>query len=233
MSFKGLLGSLLACNLVGIMMTVLLIKIDAAQRRNNTKFILSFFCDIFITLITKFMNAFEINKIIAAIILVGCLFFGVGKLADFIFYVEKPEKSAYSIQQVAETTTVANTTSSESSGSDDIMALFANVNSAQGKKLFSKCQSCHNIAKGSKAKIGPSLYNIFRKIGSSPDYKYSKALLAYGKSWDVNELNGFLLNPKKWIPNNKMSFAGMKKPEDRAAVILWMNENSDSPLPLQ
>jgi cytochrome c len=57
--------------------------------------------------------------------------------------------------------------------------------------------------------------------------------LAYGKSWDVNELNGFLLNPKKWIPNNKMSFAGMKKPEDRAAVILWMNENSDSPLPLQ
>ena len=172
------------------------------------------------------------NKIIVSILFAIILVLGINKITDAIFYVEKPEKSAYSIQ-IVETTTIASTTNSEGSGPDDIMALFASVNSAQGKKLFSKCQSCHNIAKGSKAKIGPSLYNIFRKVGSFPDYKYSKALLAYGKSWDVNELNGFLLNPKKWIPKNKMSFAGVKKPEDRAAIILWLNENTDSPLPLQ
>ena len=89
------------------------------------------------------------NKIIVSIVFAIILVIGINKITDAIFYVEKPEKSAYSIQ-VAETTTVANTTSTESSGSDDIMALFASVNSAQGKKLFSKCQSCHNIAKNSK-----------------------------------------------------------------------------------
>ena len=87
--------------------------------------------------------------------------------------------------------------------------------------------------KNSKHKIGPSLNNIWRKVGSAPDYKYSKALLAYGKTWDVAELNGFLLNPKKWIPKNKMSFLGLKKPEDRAAIILYLNENTDNPLSLQ
>jgi len=174
------------------------------------------------------------TKIIVSICLTVILIMGINKIADSIYYVEKPE-SAYQVDSI---TTVANTTTSETSsnnsGTENIMALFTNVDSAQGKKLFSKkCQSCHNIAKGSKAKIGPSLYNIFRKVGSSPDYKYSKALLAYGKSWDVDELNGFLLNPKKWIPNNKMSFAGVKKPEERASIILYLNENNDSPLQLK
>ena len=87
------------------------------------------------------------NKIIVSIVLAVILVLGINKITDAIFYVEKPEKSAYSIQ-IVETTTIASTTNSEGSGPDDIMALFASVNSAQGKKLFSKCQSCHNIAKG-------------------------------------------------------------------------------------
>ena len=172
------------------------------------------------------------NKIIVSIVLAVILVLGINKITDLIFYVEKPEKSAYQIDNI---TTIASTTSAEtSSGSSDsdIMALFASVDLADGKKIFSKCSSCHNIA-NSKHKIGPSLKNIWRKVGSAPDYKYSKALSTYGKTWDVVELNGFLLKPKKWIPNNKMGFAGLKKPEDRAAVILYMNSFSDNPLPLK
>ena len=171
------------------------------------------------------------NKIFVSILFAIILVLGINKVTDVIFYVEKPEQSAY---QVASVTTVASTTSAETSSDSsdsDIMALFASADLASGKKLFARCSSCHNIA-NSKNKIGPTLKNIWRKAGSVPDYKYSKALSAYGKTWDVSELNGFLLNPKKWIPNNKMGFSGLKKPEDRAAIILYLNTFADNPLPL-
>ena len=171
-------------------------------------------------------------KIIISIALAVIVILGINKIADNIYEVKKPEKSAYQIDSI---TTVASTTStgtSSESSDSDIMALFASADLEAGKKIFSKCSSCHNIA-NSKHKIGPSLKNIWRKVGSAPDYKYSKALLTYGKTWDVAELNGFLLKPKKWIPKNKMGFAGLKKPEDRAAVILYMNSFADNPLPLQ
>ena len=172
------------------------------------------------------------NKIAVSIILAIILVIGINKVADVIFYVEKPEQSAaYQVEGIA---TVASTTSAETSSDSsdsDIMALFTSADLASGKKIFSRCSSCHNIA-NSKSKIGPTLKNIWRKVGSVPDYKYSKALSTYGKTWDVAELNGFLLNPKKWIPNNKMGFGGLKKPEDRAAIILYMNTFADNPLPL-
>jgi cytochrome c len=72
-----------------------------------------------------------------------------------------------------------------------------------------------------------------RSAGSAPGYKYSKAMAAHGKNWSFEEMNGFLIKPKNWIKGTKMSFAGLKKAEDRAAVILYMNENTNSPLQLQ
>jgi len=58
-------------------------------------------------------------------------------------------------------------------------------------------------------------------------------MAAYGKAWSFDEMNGFLKKPKDWIKGTKMSFVGLKNPKDRAAVILYMNENTDNPLPLQ
>jgi len=173
------------------------------------------------------------TKIIISIALAVILIVGINKIADTVYKVEKPEKSAYQIDSL--TTAASNTsanTSSENATSSDIMALFASTDLETGKKIFSKCSGCHSIA-DSKHKIGPSLKNIWRKVGSAQDYKYSKALSTYGKAWDVAELNGFLLKPKKWIPGNKMGFAGLKKAEDRAAVILYMNSFADNPLSLK
>jgi len=175
------------------------------------------------------------NKIIVSIVLAVILILGINKITDVIFYVEKPEKSAY---QVASTTTVASTTSSESvstsSGSEDILALFASVSATEGAKVFKKCAACHSISEGGGNKIGPALWGVMgRPAGSVEGYKYSKALLAHGKNWSFEEMNGFLLKPKEWIKGTKMSFAGLKKAKDRAAVILYMNENSNNPLPLQ
>ena len=174
------------------------------------------------------------NKIIVSIILAVILVVGINKVADVIFYVEKPEKSAY---QVAEITTAASTTNteatSENSESGNIMALFASTSAADGAKVFKKCAACHSVNKGGANKIGPALWGVIgRKAGSISDYKYSKAMAAHGKNWSFEEMNGFLIKPKEWIKGTKMAFAGLKNEKDRAAVILYMNENTNNPLPL-
>ena len=159
---------------------------------------------------------------------------GINKISDVVFYVEKPEKSAYQVAVVTTASTTTTKTSSEVGEASDIMALFASVSSADGAKVFKKCAACHSIAKGGANKIGPALWGVIgRKAGAVPNYKYSKALVAHGKAWSFEEMNGFLIKPKDWIKGTKMSFAGLKKAEDRAAVILYMNENSDNPLPIQ
>ena len=175
------------------------------------------------------------NKIIVSIVLAVILILGINKITDAIFYVEKPEKSAY---QIATATTAASKTavdtSSESLDTGNIMALFASTSAADGAKVFKKCLTCHSIGKGDPNKIGPNIFGVLnRKAGSISDYKYSKAMAAYGKVWSFEEMNGFLTKPKDWIKGTKMSFMGLKSAKDRAAVILYMNENTDNPLPLQ
>jgi len=172
------------------------------------------------------------NKIIVSIVFAIILVLGINKVTDVIFYVEKPEKSAY---QVASITTVASTASAETSSEiGNIMAIFASTSAAEGAKVFKKCQTCHSIAEGGKNKIGPALWGVLgRQAGSLPDYKYSKAMAAHGKKWSFEEMNGFLIKPKDWIKGTKMSYAGLKSEKERAAVILYMNENTNSPLPLQ
>jgi len=173
------------------------------------------------------------NKIIVSIVLAIILVLGINKIADVIFFVKKPEKSAY---QVAMTTT-ASTTSAETSLDDadsgNIMSLFASTSSADGAKIFKKCAACHSIAQGGGNKIGPALWGVpGRKAGTVSGYKYSKSMIAYGKPWSFEEMNGFLTKPKDWIKGTKMSFVGLKNAKERAAVILYMNENTDSPLSL-
>ena len=175
------------------------------------------------------------NKIIASIILAIILVWGINKITETIFYVEKPEKSAYQVTDLSTTaTTGVTTTSFGDVESGDIMTLLSSASSADGEKVFKKCAACHSIAKGGGNKIGPSLWGVLgRQAGSISDYKYSKAMTAHGKPWSFEEMNNFLIKPKDWIKGTKMSFVGLKSEKDRAAVILYMNEKTNSPLPLQ
>jgi len=174
------------------------------------------------------------NKIVVSIVLAVILVVGINKISDSIFYVEKPEKSAYQVDSLAETNNITNT--EEVSGdvdSGNIKALFASVSTAEGAKIFKKCAACHSIAQGGGNKIGPALWGVLgRTAGSISDYKYSKAMAAHGRSWSFEEMNSFLIKPKDWIKGTKMSFAGIKSAKERAAVILYMNENTDNSLPI-
>ena len=178
------------------------------------------------------MDSFEINKIVAAVLLVALLVIGIGKLSNVIFYVEKPEKPGYAVEvQQASTSTTATATVEDKTV--DIAALMALGDVNAGEQIFKKCAACHSINQGGANKIGPALYNVVgRKIGGVADYKYSKAFIEYGKEWNFEELNGFLIKPSKWIKGTKMAYAGLRKEEDRASVIKYLNQNSDNPLPL-
>ncbi len=175
------------------------------------------------------MDSFEINKIIAAVLVIFLVVFGIGKISNLIFYVEKPNTSAYKVQ-------VSKTSTTQTSGITqdvDISAFLATGTAEHGEKVFKKCSACHSVKKGGKNKIGPALYNVLgRNMGALENYKYSKALIAFGKEWTFNEMNAFLIKPTKYIKGTKMAFAGLKKEKDRASVILFMNQNSDNPLPL-
>ncbi len=178
------------------------------------------------------MDSFEINKIVAAILMVALLIIGIGKISDIIFYTEKPKTPGYSV----EVEQVVNNSASATESSEkviDIAALMAMGDLAAGEKVFKKCAACHSITKDGKNNIGPALYNVIgRQVGSVSDYKYSKALSGYGKEWTFEELNGYLIRPAKWIKGTKMAFAGLRKEKDRASVIMYLNQNSDNPLPL-
>ena len=179
------------------------------------------------------MDSFEINKIVAAILMVALLIIGIGKLSNVIFHVEKPKKPGYAVN--VEKAVVVNTASTSETLEEkiDISALMALGDVAAGEKVFKKCAACHSIVKGGANKIGPALYNVVgRKVGGVSDYKYSKALMEYDKNWTFEELNGFLLKPTKWIKGTKMAYAGLRKESDRASVIKYLNNNSDNPLPL-
>ena len=178
------------------------------------------------------MDSFEINKIVAAILMVALLVIGIGKFSDIIFHVEKPKTPGYAVE-VDQATTVSTSTKKNVEEKIDIAALMAMGDVASGEKIFKKCAACHSIVKGGKNNIGPALYNVVgRKTGAVTDYKYSKALASFDKEWTLEELNGYLIKPAKWIKGTKMAFAGLRRETDRASVILYLNQNSDSPIPL-
>ena len=173
------------------------------------------------------------NKIIVSIVLAIILVLVINKITDVIYYVEKLEKSAYQVSIITTGSTTTTEKNSEDIVSGNIMTLFASTSVADGAKVFKKCAACHSIAQGGGNKIGPALWGVLgRKAGSISDYKYSKAMAKHEKAWSFDEMNSFLIKPKDWIKGTKMSFAGLKNAKDRAAVILYMNENTDNPLPL-
>ena len=177
------------------------------------------------------MDSFELNKIIAAVLLTALIVIGIGKFTDILFHVDKPKESAYKIEGL-ETINTNASASSESKVIEvvDIKQLLAMGDLQHGEKVFKKCSACHQIASGGKNMIGPNLWSVIgRTAGSVSDYKYSKAMVAYGKEWTYEEMNSYLIKPQAYVKGTKMAFAGLRKEKDRASVILFMNSKSSSP----
>lgn len=156
---------------------------------------------------------------------------GISIVTDEIFLPEKPEKQAYVVEGVVEEASAA---APAAVADKPIGAYMAAADVSKGEAVFKKCGACHNAEKGGPNGIGPNLYGI---VGApharTAGFGYSEVLAAMkGKVWTWDDLNAWLISPKAYAPGTKMAFAGIAKPEDRAAVLAWLNSKSDSPLPL-
>ncbi len=119
-------------------------------------------------------------------------------------------------------------------GADPFLAKVEAADPAAGKKLFRQCAACHSPDEGGGNRVGPALWGVYgRDVGTAEGFNYSQALLDIPGSWDVEKLNHYLENPKEFAPGNKMVFAGVRKEDDRAALIAYLHSLSNSPVPLE
>ncbi|WP_299849099.1 cytochrome c family protein [uncultured Roseovarius sp.] len=132
---------------------------------------------------------------------------------------EAPAEEAATEEMASEEPAAEEAAGAEASG---FAAMVASADAAKGEKVFKKCKACHALEDG-KNRVGPHLFNLVdRPIGGVEGFKYSDALAGNGGTWTADELSAFLTKPKDYAPGTKMSFAGLRKEEDRAAVIAYI-----------
>lgn len=163
----------------------------------------------------------ESNKILAAFLVAGIIAMLAGLFSHKAIEPKKLAENAYKIEGV--TAAAGGGVPAAAETAEPIKDLLAKADPAAGEKISKICASCHTFAKGEPNRIGPNLAGIVgRARGSAPGFAYSDAIKAKGGNWDADSLNEFLWSPKKFVPGTKMTFVGLKKPEDRAALIKWM-----------
>jgi cytochrome c len=176
------------------------------------------------------VDSFEWNKIFGGLLAGFVALLGITIVSDHIYAVTAPEKPGYVVEGVVEEAAAGPAAEAEKPAA----FYLASADVAKGEATFKKCAACHNAEKGGANGTGPNLWGVVgRPIASHGGFGYSDALSGMkGKNWDFDSLWGWLKSPKNFMAGNKMSFAGISKPEERAAVIAYLNTKSDSPLPL-
>jgi len=180
------------------------------------------------------MSGLEVNKILASIILALIVVKVIGHIGDFIVDVDNTEmqQTAYKIE-VPETVNDVSGSDYKEEVTEPISLLLANASLDKGQKIFKKCSACHTYKKEGANKVGPNLWNLINSPKAKVEgFAYSKELAEFGGQWGYEELAQFLYKPKEYIKGTKMNFAGLKKVQDRANLVLFLREQSDNPAPL-
>ncbi|MGI9366080.1 MAG: c-type cytochrome [Rhizobiaceae bacterium] len=179
------------------------------------------------------MDSFEWNKVFGAFLALAFVVMGINFLSDGIYHSNDPETPGFAIEGGE---AIAATSPADKGPSvEPIVALLASADLAKGEKVGKKCVACHTFNEGGANKVGPSLYGIVnRPIAGIDGFGYSGALKTYAadKTWTYEELNAFLYKPKAHVKGTSMGFAGLKKTEDRAAMIAYLRSLAATPVPL-
>jgi cytochrome c len=100
----------------------------------------------------------------------------------------------------------------------------ADGDAKHGERLFEECRACHTLDR-SVDSVGPDLHGVFgRRAATLDDFRYSPALKRSGITWTVETLDGYIADPQKVVPANRMPYAGMPDARDRADLIIYMQQ---------
>lgn len=168
----------------------------------------------------------DFNKVFAAILVAGIVAMLGGFISKQLVHSPKLAENAFNIEAMEPVAA-----GGKPAGPDPILALIAAADASRGEKIAKACAACHSFTKGGPNGVGPNLWGT---VGGAKNhaagFAYSGALQETGGTvWTYAELNKFLWKPKAYAKNTKMSYAGLKKPEDRAALLAWLRNQADSP----
>ena len=169
-----------------------------------------------------------LEKIGGAILMTAWLVYASITVGNLMLYVEEPV-----VAMTKPETKKATKSETAAPAAEDLAVLLVAASPERGAKAFKKCKACHTTKSGGANRVGPNLWDVVgRSKAGAAGFAYSSALKKLGGAWSYEDLDGFLARPKKFVPGTKMSFAGMKKAKDRAAVIAYLRSFSESPKPL-
>ena len=171
-----------------------------------------------------------LEKFGGSILIVMWLVWGTNVIGDF-FLPEPAKASALQIAGVPAAS--AGAAKAAKAEPQDALVLIAKADPKNGAKVFNKCKACHTPDKGGKNRVGPNLWNVVgNKMATHAGYNFSSALKNKGGEWTYKNLDAFIKSPRNFAKGTKMTFAGIRKASDRAALIAYLRGLSDSPKPL-
>lgn len=177
------------------------------------------------------MDTMTVNKLVAALLVGLLLAKGFAMISEESFHTEAPETPAYAVA-LPESEAAAEAPSEVEQG-PTFAALLAGASADRGQRSFGKCMACHSVNPADGNKIGPNLSNVVgAPVAHRDDFNYSGALAEHGGSWSYELLNAWLSDPRAAIPGNKMAFAGIARPQERADLIAFLRAGTDNPPPL-
>ncbi len=166
------------------------------------------------------------NTIAGWVLFAGIVLLGASVVTGEVFHGGRPDTMGYPIEGVE----VEGQAVEEG---PPLAALLAQADLAAGEQAFRKCTACHNIEPGGAHQLGPALYgSMGNPIAGHAGFNYSDALRGHGGTWGWEEMDAWIANPRRFAPGNKMTFAGIANPQERANLMVFMNTRDNAPLPL-
>ncbi len=155
--------------------------------------------------------------VIAALLLAAC-----GK--------SSPDANGAPVADSGASTAAAPTDAQKKAILATLPAAYQGADLANGQAKFALCQSCHTVAEGQTAMVGPNLWGVFgRKAGSAPGFTYSDGMKAMDVTWDATTIDKWISNPRAMNPGTKMSYLGMENPKDRIDVVAYLKVVTTAP----